>query len=128
MNIRGLFLGISIVVLVGCASSSHQTPEDKVSVTTVDPALQDLQDKVDELEARLNSTTLAPSTTFPPKPTQKPYITRTSRFPSGYSKFVVGSSDMAYECRIIDYYSDGTSVEGSRYWVTVEKWHYGACG
>jgi hypothetical protein len=111
--------------LISCSSSGNN-----YSSTTVDPVIQDLQDKVDELESKINATTLPPPTTQAPTPTQAPYIARTDRFPSGSSRFVTGTKPLMseYECRIIDYYSDGTSVEGSRYWVKVEQWRYGSCG
>lgn len=117
-----LVLLSSAIMIAGCSSSSQDN-----STTTVDPQVAALQKQVDKLQAQVNATTLPPPTTKAPKPTSRPYITRTGRFPSGYSKFA-SNGQSAYECRVIDYYSDGTSFEGGRYWVTLDKWYYGACG
>ena len=120
---RRLFVLLSTaIIIVGCSSGSQNN-----SSTTIDPQVAALQKQVDKLQAQVNATTLPPPTTQAPKPTARPYITRTGRFPSGYSKFAANGQN-AYECRVVDYYSDGTSIEGGRYWVTLDKWYYGACG
>jgi outer membrane murein-binding lipoprotein Lpp len=116
---RHLFLLLSsAIIIVGCSSNAQN---NTTTTTTIDPQVAALQEQVDQLKTQINATTVAP------KPTARPYITRTGRFPTTYSK-PVPNGQKSYECRVIDYYSDGTSVEGSRYWVTVDKWYYGACG
>ena len=120
---RHLFILLSsATMIVGCSSGSQNN-----TTTTIDPQIAALQEKVDELETQINATTLPPPTTKAPKPTARPYITRTGRFPTTYSK-TLPNGQKSYECRVIDYYSDDTSIEGGRYWVTVDKWYYGACG
>ena len=121
-RVQILTLLIGVVTFSACSSSSQNN-----STTTIDPQVAALQKQVEKLQAQVNATTLPPPTTKAPKPTARPYITRTSRFPSSYSKFA-SNGQHSYECRVIDYYSDGTSFEGGRYWVTLDKWYYGACG
>lgn len=114
-----------VLLLVGCSSSGSNP-----SSTTVDLVIQGMQDKIDELESKINATTLPPPTTQVPTPTQAPYIARTERYPTGSHRYMLGTSgkESEYDCRSVDYYSDGSSVEGPRNTVIVEKWYYGACG
>ena len=89
------------IPLAACASSAEQ--EEKVTTTTIDPQILELQEKVETLESILNTTT----TTIAAKPVKT--IVRTYRFSSN-TRFD------QHECREIAEYSDGTQVEISRWW------------
>jgi hypothetical protein len=67
--------------------------------TTFNPQVAVLQKQVDKLQAQVNAAPLPTPTTKAPKPTAHPYITRTGCF-----------------------------NRRRRYWVTLDKWYYGACG
>ena len=118
MKIRNIFF-IGLLIIIGACSSEGQSP----SLTTIDPRLEELEEKVQQLETQLNATTLP----TPPKVTAAPFIERTSRFISGYTG-VDRQGNKTYECRHVDYYSDGTSYEHSRYWITEDQYRSVKCG
>ncbi len=98
------------MLLTACGSASQEPS----SSTTIDPTVEELQEKVESLEERLNATS---TTVIPPSTTQKPApkIVDVRRFFSGYTKFD------QHECREIFIYSDGTEFESPRRWVTTTK-------
>jgi hypothetical protein len=94
--------------LAACSSSAQQ---EKITTTTIDPQILELQEKVKTLESTLATTTTSTTTTTKPSV----YITDVMRFFSGYTKFD------QHECREIFKYSDGTEFESPRRWVPTTK-------
>jgi hypothetical protein len=92
--------------LAACSSSAQQ---EKVTTTTIDPQILELQEKVETLESILNTTT----TTATTKPAKT--IVETRRWYSGITKFD------QHECRESVVYSDGTEVVTSTWWAQSSK-------
>ena len=98
------FLSLIAVALLGSCSSSVTKP----SSTTIDPQIADLQQQLEELKTQVNATTI-PTTTTTTTTKAPPYIVRTYRFSSN-------NAFDQHECREMAEYSDGTTVEVSRWW------------
>lgn len=92
--------------LAACSSNAQQ---EKVTTTTIDPQILELQEKVETLESILDTTT----TTTEAKPVKT--IVETRRWYSGVTKFD------QHECRETVVYSDRTEVETSRWWAQSSK-------
>jgi hypothetical protein len=102
-----------LLLLTGCSSSG----QEPASPTTIDPKIEELQEKVDSLEEKLNTTTTAP----PPVSTQKPApkLVEVKRWFSGNTRGIDPNEE--HECREVFVYSDGTEVESPRRWVPTTK-------
>jgi hypothetical protein len=92
------------IPLAACSSSAQQ---EKVTTTTIDPLILELQEQVETLESILNTTTVAP------KPAKS--IVEIRRGFSGNLKFD------QHECREITVYSDGTALVNSTWWANTTK-------
>jgi hypothetical protein len=106
--------GFTLLLCLTACSSSGQEP---ASPTTIDPKIEELQQKVNSLEEKLNATTTAP----PPLSTQKPApkLVEVRRWFSGNTKGIEPYEE--HECREVFKYSDGTEFESPRRWVPTTK-------
>lgn len=109
---------IIVGLLVGCSSSSGESPQTTVS--PLEAEVENLKKQVDQLQTQLNATTIPTTTTtlLPTTTTAKPAakLVDVRRFFSGYTKG--NGSSTQHECREIFVYSDGTEFESPRRWVS----------
>ena len=119
MKTHQLLCLVTVAILSGCSSSAT-----KPSSTTIDPQIAVLQKQVEDLQTKVNATTIpttTTTTTTTPKAAVK--IVEISRFFSGYTKGQGSSSQ--HQCREIIKYSDGTEFESPRRWVQTEQNSFG---
>lgn len=106
--------GFTFLLGLTACSSSGQQP---ASPTTIDPKIEELQQKVDSLEQKLSSTTTTPVSVSTQKPAPK--LVEVKRWFSGNTKGI--EPNEYHECREVFIYSDGTEVESPRRWVPTTK-------
>ena len=103
------------VILVGTASCTSNTSDP--SSTTIDPKIVELEKAVQDLQAKLNATTLPPPSTEAHKPARS--ITDSGTYLYTSSGF---APNKKYLCKDYVNYSDGTSEITNEYWITEDMY------
>jgi hypothetical protein len=106
--------GLTLLLLLTACSASGQKP---ATPTTIDPKIEELQQKVDSLEEKLNTITAAPQPASTQKPAPK--IVEVKRWFGGNTRGIEPYEE--HQCREVFIYSDGTEVESPRRWVPTTK-------